>query len=110
MKTKIIKNGEYSIRFSERGIPLIYMYDADENLPILTAEHYSKWYTLYLIKPDNTIEKIDPYMIDDNIRYCDNVWHPDDIREFAENNNLLMDELFYEMLVGRWTTEIEEKF
>ena len=110
METKIIKDGEHTIRFSERGIPLIYMYDTDPELPILTAEHYSKWYTLYLVHPDNTIEKIDPYAIDSDIRFCDNVWHPDDIVNFVENNNLMIDGLFYEMLVGRWVTEVEEKF
>ena len=109
-KTNVIENGENIIRFSERGIPLIYMYGADKELPILTAELYCKWYTLYLINPDGSIEKYDPYNVDDNIRVADNLWHPDDIREFVENNNLLMDELFYEILVGRWVTEVEERY
>jgi hypothetical protein len=40
---------------SERGIPLI---TQKPNLPMLTAEDYMKWYNIYKVNPDGSVESI----------------------------------------------------
>jgi len=97
------------IRFSERGLPLIYTGPLFDN-HILTAELYVKWYKLYLIKSDGTIESVDPALEDNEVEYRDNVWEPLSLRKWCDKNNIEMDELFYEILVGRWETEIKENY
>ena len=99
----------YKIYLSERNIPLIFIRKAEDNIttPVLTAELSSKWYTLYLIHPNGSVEAIDPNIEDDDVRYIDNLWHPEDLVKFCEKRGYGIDELFYEMLLGRWMNEIE---
>lgn len=106
---KIIENEDTIIRFSKRNLPLIYTGKSAEENSILTAELYCKWYYLYLVHPDGTIQEIEPALVDD-VNYADNVWDPIDIEKFAEKYNLIMDEQFYEMLLGRWEIEIKENY
>jgi len=103
--------GTGKIWLSDRRIPLIYIGNPDDKVPILTAELWSKWHTLYLLHPNGEVTSIDPNLEDDSIRYVDNVWNPHDIVRWCKDNNIILDELFYEMLVGRWETEIiEDKY
>ena len=105
LKNGVLENTDtYKMYLSERNIPLIFIRKAGDEMtvPILTAELSSKWYTLYLIHPNGSVETIDPNIEDDDVRYVDNVWHPDDIVKFCEKRGYILDELFYEMLLGRW--------
>jgi len=97
------------IRFSERGLPLIYT-GPIVDYPVLTAELHVKWYNLYLMNPNGTIETIDPSLEDREVEYVDNVWDPLSLRKWCDKNNIEIDELFYEILVGRWEAEIKENY
>ncbi len=50
---------------SNRDIPLITQQVSD--VPMLTAENYPKWYDLYLLLPDGTVETVSW----DNETLCD---------------------------------------
>jgi hypothetical protein len=109
-KPKEIKiNDELTVRLTERELPLITMDAKIENI-ILTAENYCKWNCLYLLYPTGYIKAIDPNILDDSVMYKDHVWKPDDIIIWANKNNYVVDEQFFEMLVGRWEIEVKERY
>jgi hypothetical protein len=93
-----------------RNNKLIYQGDGPtkEDMPVLTAELYSKWYTLYLLKTDGTIEEFNPPI--EEVGYLDNKWNPLELEEYCEKNDIYIDELFYEMLVGRWELEVKNNY
>jgi len=95
--------------YSERDIELIYTGEPLEDSIIVTAEAYSKWYTMYKIHPNGEVEKYDPY--DDGVEYRDDNYNPYGIYElFKDNDEMTIDELTYEVLVGRWVIEIDETY
>ncbi len=57
---KIEQPGKHTtcVYFSERGIPLVFTGEPDEDAPTLTVENYMKWYTLYAVFPDYTVKPI----------------------------------------------------
>jgi len=95
---------------THRGHKLIYQGDGptEESMPVLTAELYGIWHMLYLLKTDGTIEEFDPPL--EEVSYLDNKWNPLELEEYCENNDIIIGELFYEMLVGRWEIEVENNY
>ncbi len=95
--------------FSDRGNLLIISCSSD--LPILTIELYIKWYTLYKVFPDGTFEKVTfPDCDEHQPSSVDHVPNPKAVKKFADDNNLILDELAYEIMVGRWETEVKNNY
>ena len=87
--------------------------------PVLTVEHYCKWYTLYLVMPDGTVKSVhddfrDEY--DDAVEHwgsthmCDHCYHPDFIPVLAHHLGAYVDSEAHEMIAGRWVIEATEKY
>lgn len=68
--------------------------------PILVGEMYPKWYSLYLINPDGSIEKHIPDI--DEVGFCDECYNPDELVEYCEKHNLYLDEITSEINESRW--------
>jgi hypothetical protein len=90
---------------SDRSIPLVFNGEMHESHPaVVTVENYLKWYSLFLVKPDGSVEKI---AYDGSIQWADHVPNPSDIETYAEKNGYDIDREAMDMIVGRWVTEIE---
>lgn len=81
--------------------------------PVITVELYSKWYGLYLVYPEGSIEEI-PFPESegrlDVSDYVDHVPNPKVVVWFAEKNNFYLDELALELIVGRWELEVTHHY
>ena len=81
-------------------------------MPILTVENYPKWYGLYLVCPNGSVEEIDfgvlcPLAEEKGANpYVDHVPNAQLIPELAESRGWILDPCSYEMMVGRWEAEI----
>ena len=100
---------------SERGIPL--MLQESPHRPTLTAEDYQKWYSLYLVEPGG---KSRPYLQSEDYdvvvdefegsAWGDHIVNPDFVRFLAKRKGLEIDSRSYEVIVGRWVMQYEERY
>jgi len=102
-----------SIVLSDRNIPLVYQFNEDISEPVLTVENYTKWYNLYLVNHDRSVNKVEfdalhDFTPKDESPYCDHVPNPKAVRTYANIKNFYLDEQSYEMMVGRWVIECKE--
>lgn len=99
-----------SIILSDRNIPLVYQFNENISEPVLTVENYTKWYDLYLVNRDRSINKVEydalhEFAPRNESPYQDHVPNPKAVKCYANNYNYLIDEQSYEMMVGRWVIE-----
>ena len=68
----------------------------------------SKWYHLYIIDLDGTCSEFTPPI--DEVGFCDDKWNPKELIAYAENNDYIIDALGLELFIGRWETEVLNKY
>ena len=95
------------------GVPLTYVqqwYQSPREYPIICVDTSYKWYTLYVIMPDDSIHKL--YDLDalkaDYERYVDNCYHPRYVSLLGEALGCGVCYATLNMLAGRWCIEIDE--
>lgn len=97
---------------SPRGFILSWI--GEVKSPILTVEIYMKWYSLFLINPDNIIEEISfPYYDDlpnNEPNYMDHVPNPVAVEKLCKEKNWELDDVTKELLVGRWEIDYKENY
>ena len=99
--------------FSERGIPLITQQleeDVDGNLlPTLTVENHNKWYAMYIIHPDDTVEKRWQVEADDknenDIGWYDHAVIPRLFHETAVNLKCTYDDRTFALVCERFVED-----
>lgn len=99
------KPGPY---LSDRGKMLVHQ-QAYEGTPIVTVENYEKWYSLFLIQPDGTVEKIPSQILLDamtiNRWWIDHSFHPSLLLAVAKHYGGEVPDTTLEMVAGRWVLE-----
>ena len=108
---------------SDRGKPLAMSRTIDvahpKLMPIITVELYIKWYDLYVVQAGGIAYKFDaafPGVWDtverkfDGSAYCDHVFNPKFVGELAGAIGGIVDDLAYELMIGRWEQEYKENY
>ena len=90
---------------SEKGIPLLWQGQVD--VPVVTAEAYEKWYSLYIVYPDRRVEKVSPVLIDEVMSkgpqlWIDHEFHPRLLLLIAKHVDGEAHSLALEVAAGRW--------
>ena len=104
----LAKPGPYE---TKRGMMLLCQTPSTK--PILTAENYGKWYDLYVLFPDGTVEGlhdlgIDTYDVPNLKIGCpriDHNYHPELFCKLAGDNDWYVDDVSMEVAAGRWALE-----
>jgi hypothetical protein len=96
---------DFKVYYSERNMPLVFNGDASKFSGIITIENYLKWYNLYIVRPDGSVEKLQS---DNTIAWLGHVPCPSDIVEFADRHGLDIDHQSMEMIVGRYYIECKD--
>ncbi len=99
--------------YSDRGNRLAYTGTPGDS-PVLTCELYIKWYALYLVEPDKTVRQV-PLELRELEQYAegesvvgDHCWNPYVIQRLADAKDWIIDDLSFDLLVGRWHTNRDE--
>ncbi len=88
------------IYLSDRGEPLAY-HGPPPKTPTVTVEVYEKWYGIFAVRPDGTVEKLDlPFEA-----WADHVPTPALVEAWADSHGYVVDWLSLEMMRGRWLLE-----
>lgn len=75
---------------------------AANDRPVVTVEAYTKWYGLYVVRPDAQVEEV-PFPTHETLTpYIDHVPNPAVVEAWAEANGYEVDEMALEMMIGRW--------
>lgn len=90
---------------SDRGIPLLWQGQVD--VPIVTAEAYEKWYSLFIVHPDRRVEKVYPAMVHEVMckepqLWIDHYFHPRLLLLIAKHIKGEAHTLALEVAAGRW--------
>jgi len=109
----LTKAGPYE---SKRGMMLLCQTPSDK--PILTAENYGKWYDLYVLFPDGTVQGlhdlgVDMYDVPKLKVDCpriDHNYHPELFRRLANANDWYIHDVAMEVAAGRWAVEYHKQF
>lgn len=98
---------------SPRGHLLLYVGEPIDK-PIITLENYTKWYEIYLIKPEGAVEKVDNDIVlavlgeHRDAQICDHVFHPRLLYRVAQELEGELEERAAEVAAGRWMLEVRE--
>lgn len=109
--TPIVKSGPYE---SPRGIMLLDQTPSDK--PILTGENYDKWYDLYLLHPDGTVEGVTKAYDMDDCKYetgctrIDHFYHPEIFNKMCGKHGWWIGQVAIEVAAGRWAINYHEQF
>lgn len=111
------RNMEYQHRYdSNRGLPLMWRRKPLDK-PVLTVEHYCKWYDLFLVMPDGTVKSVFKDERDawdkaedkwGGITMADHNFHPEFIPVLAHYLGACIDPEAHEVISGRWNDEIAQ--
>lgn len=103
--------------YSDRGIPLVYhsIVGKTRDYTVLTIENYLKWYSLYLVKPDNTVEpcsweNLDRLVEPGESPWCDHVPNPVAVANLAMAREWYLCDESLEMIIGRWEREVRKNY
>lgn len=104
------------MRYSKRGELLTCF--GEVKTPEIAVEIYMKWYTLFLITPDNKITPITFPDEDDLKKYddletpsaFDHVPNPAFVERYCEENGYYLSDITKELLVGRWEIDYKENY
>lgn len=100
----------YRTYVSRRGFPLLYV-GKPMAVPVLTLENYTKWYGIYLVMPDGTVQGVNPSDIESmTTAYLDAIWadhlySPHLLYRLAKHLRAELDERAMEVAIGRWLLE-----
>ena len=90
---------------SDRGIPLA----GQPKAMTLTVELYVKWYSLFIIKPSGEVEAVGFMELEkgfQNAAFVDHVPNPAAVEAYAQMMGYEIDELAWDLIVGRWQSEV----
>jgi len=95
------------------GVPLLCQQPSRK--PILTARNYGKWYTLYLLNPDGTVEDAALYKREDvdTVTGCpriDHNFHPELLTKACTKFGWYLHDVTLEVACGRWALEYDTKY
>jgi hypothetical protein len=97
---------------TEHGHRLVCDYTPE--IPTITVEDYCKWYTLYVVFPDNRVESLcfpGHDTLDDlpsgEMSFVDHVPNPRAVKRMAERLGYEIDYDSLERMVGRWFLEVQ---
>jgi hypothetical protein len=96
---------------SVRGHPLVFC-GVPRDCPVLSVENYPKWCGLNLVLPDGTVEEVGfgelQALADERgtWSYVDHVPDPTLVAALARQREWVLDLVSYELMVGRWESEI----
>lgn len=97
---------------SDRDIPLICQ--GVHNCPVITVENYIKWYTLYVIHPDERVESLCYPGFENHLDepqgemgFHDHCPNPRAVCKMAERLGYDVDEVSLDAITGRWHIEVE---
>lgn len=96
---------------SDRGFPL--MYQEVSTTPVITLENYDKWYNIFVIQPDGTVEIVNPGLIDelnDGTLWVDHTFHPKLLLLIAKHYGGQVPPTTLEIAAGRWVMEDRPNF
>ncbi len=96
---------------SSRGYFCVMEQYVEQPERLLCVEMCAKWYGLILIEGENVTEIPFPMNVKGRERdtpFRDHVPNPKVVRQYAENEGIYLDELSYEMILGRWISETTE--
>lgn len=111
---------KFSAYFSDDGRQLAIGFPPEKlSCPTVTVELSTKWYGLYVVHPSSRVEKVsfevlqevkaDPYGKPlEGPPFVDHVPNPAYVFAWADLRDLNVDELAYELLLGRWHSEVLE--
>jgi hypothetical protein len=90
---------------SERGFPLLWTGKSD--VPVITLENCEKWYSIYLVHPDGTVEKVPVGIIQGILDTTDGLWvdhfyHPHLLLLLAKHYAGETHSVALEVAAGRW--------
>jgi hypothetical protein len=108
-------HGPIHVYLSDRGIPLLWWQRPQPTRTVLTMENYCKWYHLHFINTDGDVTELHFGVLEHaapNVSppFVDHVPNPEAVRLYAAKYNIYVDESAYEMIVGRWELENEERY
>lgn len=95
---------------SDRGMALLYVGEPLD-LPVITLENYIKWYNIFMVMPDGTVQTVPIEMVQkalDESRTAlqiDHNFHPELLDRLGELLNAEVDERATEVATGRWVLE-----
>lgn len=102
------------IYFNDRGHPLAY-WGEPRIWPVLTVELYLKWYALYLVMPDGSVEKLEygrykhlEDQKDTPILWGDHVLYPPAYDAICEALGLEPDSNSRDLVYGRWVCDEQD--
>lgn len=100
----------YRMYLSKRNIPLLYVGDPVD-VPIITMENYTKWYGIYLVMPDGSVELVKPDLMMvaaeslPFLPFGDHLYHPQLLIQLRRDHGWEVDERAIETAGGRWVRE-----
>lgn len=110
---EVVSNQKQPIQVfrSDRGMPLLCqeVYDT----PTITLENYEKWYNIFVIQPDGTVEIVNPGLIDelnDGTLWVDHTFHPKLLLLIAKHYKGHVPATTLELAAGRWVMEDHPNF
>lgn len=101
--------------FSKRRAPLVYC-GSPQDRPVLTVENRPKWCGLELVMPDGTVQEVGYGELQGvadargTWPYVDHVPDPTVVSELAAKMGWHVDGVSYEVMVGRWETEVFHRY
>lgn len=120
----------FTIYLSDRQIPLTFTGPLRDK-PVLCAELYMKWYSLFLIEPTpsgarvtavkDLYERLCDLERESRALYtylattrqsvmADHIWNPVAVEHLANQNGWHLCDLTKELLIGRWELEYKENY
>lgn len=103
-----------SIHYSPRGNPLLYIGKPPCDLIVL--ENYCKWYEVFLLREDGTVEPVDPFVNISIMQETGEAWmvdhcfHPYLLDALGKHFGAEVHDLSREVALGRWESEIKENY
>lgn len=101
----------HSPYLSKQSHFLVYV-GVEPGRPVLTVENYPKWYGFQVVMPDGTVREESFGLLDDLATsrgvspHVDHVPNAELVPALAEKIGWILDFCSYEMMVGRWVSEI----
>lgn len=95
---------------TRRGHQLLYVHKPCD-VPVVTLENYTKWYNIYLVMPDGSIQDVPASVVLEvcdkypDARWVDHLYHPRLLYRVAHHLNATTCERSIEVAIGRWILE-----
>lgn len=110
VKEEVVKNNQPIHYYSSRGKPLLYC-RAPSDEPVLTLENYTKWYEMWLVMPDGTVQEVPVDLLSETMTiysealWIDHLFSPRLLYRVAQQMGYYVDERALEVSLGRWIME-----